>query len=99
MYTDYAIAWQANGVLGAALGQASVQQPVTVPRHHTSSSRPATSREAAMDLIDLANIKVFGNKHFRPKQREIIKATLQVIVALVFLLPIKYVLHSQQDKH
>ena len=47
-----------------------------------------------MDLIDLANIKVFGNRHFRPKQREIIKATLQVKVALVFLLPVNYVLHS-----
>lgn len=94
MYTDHAMAWQADGVLGAASGPASMQQPVTVPRHHTSSSRPATAREAAMDLIDLANIKVFGNRHFRPKQRDIIKATLQVTVAPWFLVPVKYVLHS-----
>lgn len=31
-----------------------------------------------MDLIDLANLKIFGNTHFRPKQKEIIKAALQV---------------------
>ena len=31
-----------------------------------------------MDLIDLANLKVFGNRHFRPQQREVIKAALQV---------------------
>lgn len=57
--------------------QANMQQPAAVPTHPTSSSRPATAREAAMDLIDLANVKVFGNRHFRPKQREIIKAALQ----------------------
>jgi len=57
-----------------------MQQPAAVPKHHTSSSRPATAREAAMDLIDLANKKVFGNRHFRPKQREIIKAALQVML-------------------
>ncbi|KAA6428957.1 MAG: ATP-dependent DNA helicase Q-like 1-like, partial [Trebouxia sp. A1-2] len=57
--------------------QADMQQPAAVPRHHSSTSRPATAREAAMDLIDLANLKVFGNRHFRPKQREIIKAALQ----------------------
>jgi len=34
-----------------------------------------------MDLIDLANMRVFGNRHFRPKQREIIKAALQVTFA------------------
>ncbi len=33
-----------------------------------------------MDLLDLANGKVFGNRHFRPKQREIITAALQVIL-------------------
>lgn len=58
-----------------------MQQPAAVPTHPTSSSRPATAREAAMDLIDLANVKVFGNRHFRPKQREIIKAALQVTCA------------------
>ena len=67
--------------------QAGVQQPSvtnhhtstsSVTNHHEGASRPATTREAAMDLIDLANLKVFGNMHFRPKQREIITAALQV---------------------
>lgn len=70
-----------NVRVGAGSAQADMQQPAAVPRHHSSTSRPATAREAAMDLIDLANLKVFGNRHFRPKQREIIKAALQVMFA------------------
>lgn len=58
--------------------QADMAQSASVPKSHTSSSRPATAREAAMDLIDLANLKIFGNRHFRPQQKEIIKAALQV---------------------
>lgn len=58
--------------------QAEMHPPASMPKHHVSSSRPATAREAAMDLIDLANLKVFGNRHFRPQQREVIKAALQV---------------------
>ena len=69
-------------VIGAGSAQAGMQQAAAVPKHHTTSSRPTTAREAAMDLIDLANMKVFGNRHFRPKQREIIKAALQVAFAL-----------------
>lgn len=57
--------------------QADMAQSASVPKSHTSSSRPATAREAAMDLIDLANLKIFGNRHFRPQQKEIIKAALQ----------------------
>lgn len=57
---------------------ADMAQSAHVPKSHTSSSRPATAREAAMDLIDLANLKIFGNRHFRPQQQEIMKAALQV---------------------
>ena len=66
---------------GAGSAQAGMQQPAAGPKHHTSSSRPANAREADMDLIDFANMRVFGNRHFRPKQREIIKAALQVTFA------------------
>lgn len=58
--------------------QPEMHPPASMPKHRVSSSRPATAREAAMDLIDLANLKVFGNKHFRPQQKEVIKAALQV---------------------
>ena len=80
-------------VIGAGSAQAGMQQPAAVPKHHTTSSRPTTAREAAMDLIDLANMKVFGNRHFRPKQREIIKAALQVTFAFSLPAPHMSIVH------
>jgi len=37
---------------------------------------PATAGEAALDDLDFANIMVFGNSAFRPRQRDIIQAAL-----------------------
>ena len=42
----------------------------------------------SMDLIDLANRRIFGNTHFRPQQREIIQAALQVIDLCTALRPL-----------
>ncbi len=38
--------------------------------------RPATAEEAALDDLDFANLMVFGNSAFRPRQRDIIEAAL-----------------------
>ena len=70
-----------QGVQGNA--QAEMQQSASMPKHYASSSRPATAREAVMDLIELANLKIFGNRHFRPQQKEVIKAALQVSCLLI----------------
>ena len=39
---------------------------------------PATAQEAALGLLDYANLRVFGNSAFRPRQKAIIKAVMQV---------------------
>lgn len=72
-------------------GQQSVQatKPVSkATRHQESATRPATQREMSMDLIDLANRRIFGNTHFRPQQREIIQAALQVVYLCTGLGPL-----------
>jgi RecQ family ATP-dependent DNA helicase len=40
------------------------------------ADRPATAEEAALDDLDFANLMVFGNEGFRPRQRDIIQAAL-----------------------
>ena len=40
---------------------------------------PATAEQAALGLLDYANLKVFGNSAFRPRQKAIIKAVMQVL--------------------
>ncbi|KAI3425882.1 hypothetical protein D9Q98_007855 [Chlorella vulgaris] len=38
--------------------------------------RPAAAEEQQLDLLDFANLKVFGNAAFRPQQRQIVEAAL-----------------------
>jgi len=40
------------------------------------ADRPATAEESALDDLDFANLMVFGNPAFRPRQRDIIQAAL-----------------------
>ena len=55
----------------------------TSPKNNATQStitawadRPATSEEASLDDLDFANLMVFGNAAFRPRQRDIIEAAL-----------------------
>jgi hypothetical protein len=64
-----------------------------MPQPLSSVDAPQNAQEAAMDLLDFVNLKVFGNAAFRAQQRRVIETVLQVAVvpssSLVwFLLPI-----------
>jgi len=39
---------------------------------------PPTAAEARMDLLDFANLRIFGNATFRPQQKRVVEAVLQV---------------------
>ena len=39
---------------------------------------PPTAAESCMDLMDFANLKIFGNHSFRPEQRRVVEAVLRV---------------------
>ncbi|GAB4821155.1 hypothetical protein N2152v2_008201 [Parachlorella kessleri] len=41
-----------------------------------SAQRPASQEEMALDDLDFANLVVFGNRAFRPRQRDIVEAAL-----------------------
>ncbi|EFN55525.1 hypothetical protein CHLNCDRAFT_133956 [Chlorella variabilis] len=41
-----------------------------------AAARPASAQEQHLDLLDYANLKVFGNSSFRSEQRQIIEAAL-----------------------
>lgn len=38
--------------------------------------QPASAPDRQLQLLDLANLKVFGNRSFRPNQREVVTAAL-----------------------
>ena len=39
---------------------------------------PPTAAESSMDVLDFANLKIFGNHSFRPEQRRVVEAVLRV---------------------
>ncbi len=51
----------------------------------TWADRPATAEEAALDDLDFANLMVFGNSAFRPRQRDIIQAALTCKDAFILM--------------
>ena len=44
---------------------------------------PCTAAESCMDLLDFANLKIFGNHSFRPEQRRVVEAVLRVSMCCV----------------
>lgn len=75
MYRLPAVQW---GTKQRCLSAGHVEQTTRKRQRHDSATRPATPREMSMDLIDLCNTRVFGNRCFRPEQKNIVRAALQV---------------------
>jgi hypothetical protein len=39
---------------------------------------PSTTADAQLDLLDFANLRIFGNSSFRHQQKKVVEAILQV---------------------
>jgi hypothetical protein len=61
----------------------AAQRRPSIPAAVSAVDAPLAPNEAAMDLLDFVNLKVFGNTAFRRQQREIIEAVLKVQAAPV----------------